>query len=174
MSKTDSYRPFAVIRNAINKLESQGLLELTGDKDQIVELITQDLGKAGILREYINTSCPYPTNIHHTLEEFITEMGRVIFIHRMKFDVNQGLFTLDLKFDPESEYIDKTLTFRDVQDFSETLDDDEEITTDYVDSIIGLDQYSARYVLKTDVREIIFSSLATPEISLVKNSMRTR
>jgi hypothetical protein len=163
MSKLDGYKPFSVVKNTINKLELQGLIELTGEKDQIVERVTQDLIQAGVLREYINTDRPYPTNIHNTLEEFITEGGRVIFIRRMNFDANQGLLTLDLQFDPDCDRIDKTLVFRDVQDFEETLDE-EDWTVDDIDSIIGLDQYSTRYVLTTEVREIVFSSEVTPEI----------
>jgi hypothetical protein len=163
MSKFDGYKPFSVLKNTINKLESQGLIELTGEKDRIVELVTQDLIQAGVLREYINTGRLYPTSIHNTLEEFITEGGRVIFIRRMSFDANQGLFTLDLQFDPDCDRIDKTLIFKNVQDFEETLDE-ENWTAGDIDSIIGLDQYSTRYVLKTEVREIIFSSEVTPEI----------
>ena len=163
MSELEGYKPFVAVKVAINMLESQGLLKLLGDKNQIVELVTQELIQAGVLREYININRSYPTNIHNTLEEFITEGGRVIFLHKMEFDANQGLFTLDLKFDPESDRIDKTLIFRDVQDFEETVDE-EDCTTDFVDSIIGLEQYSTRYVLKTEVREIVFSSLITPEI----------
>lgn len=101
------------------------------------------------------------------LEELITECGRVVYIARMQFDADQRLFTLDLKFDPESYLADKTLVFRDVQDFKQTVNEDEDIT-DYMDSIIGLEQDSTRYVLTTDVREITFSSLITPQISPVE------
>jgi hypothetical protein len=167
MSKLDGYKPFVVIKNAVNKLESQGLINLVGEKNQIVEIVTQELIQAGVLREYINAGRPYPTNIHSTLEEFITEGGRVIFIRNMNFEANQGLFTLDLQFDPNFDHIDKTLIFRDVQDFEETLDE-EGWADDDIDSIIGLDQYSTRYVLKTEVREIVFSSATTPEILLVE------
>ena len=162
MSKFDGYKPFVVIKNVVNRLESQGLINLTGKKNHIVELVTQELIQAGVLREYIIIDRPYPTNIHNTLEEFITEGGRVIFIRNMSFDANQGSFTLDLQFDPNSDCIDKILVFRGVRDFEETLD--EEDWDDDIDSIIGLDQYSTRYVLKTEVREIIFSSAMTPEI----------
>jgi hypothetical protein len=71
--------------------------------------------------------------------------------------------TLDLKLDPNSDFIDKTIIFRGVQDFEETLDQ-EDWTADDIDSVIGLDQYSTRYVLRTEVREIIFSSSIVPEI----------
>jgi hypothetical protein len=104
---------------------------------------------------------------HKALEELITDSGKVLYIARMKFDSNQRLFALDLKFDPESDPVDKTLVFHDVQDFEETVNGDED-TTDYMDSIIGLEQDSTRYVLTTDIREITFSSLITPEISPVK------
>lgn len=163
MSKLDGYKPFTVVKNAINKLEVQGNLKLTGDKNQTVELITQELIQAGVLNEYINIDRPYPKNIHNTLEEFITEGGKVIFIHKMEFDAKQGLFTLELKFNPEADRIDKTLIFQSVQDFEEIVDE-EDYTRDYIDSIIGLDQYSTKYVLKTEVREIVFSSFVAPEI----------
>jgi hypothetical protein len=88
MSKLVGYKPFTVVRNTINRLEAQGLLQLAGEKDQIVEMITQDLIQAGVLREYINTDRPYPSNVHNTLEEFVTEGGRVIFIHSMNFDMH--------------------------------------------------------------------------------------
>lgn len=163
MSKFDGYKPFVTIKNALNKLESRGLINLAVEKNQIVELFTQELVQAGVLREYINIGRSYPTNIHNTLEEFITEGGRVIFIRNMNFDGHQGLFTLDLQFDPNSDRTDKTLIFRDVQDFEETLHE-EDIDNDYVDSIIGLDQYSTKYILTTEAREIIFSSAMIPEI----------
>jgi hypothetical protein len=104
---------------------------------------------------------------HKALEEIITDSGRMVYIARMEFDSDQRLFTLDLKFDPESDLVDKTLVFHDVQDFEETVSEDED-TTDYMDSIIGLEQDSTHYVLTTDIREITFSSLITPEISPVK------
>jgi hypothetical protein len=103
---------------------------------------------------------------HQTLEEIITEGGRVVYIARIELDANQKLFTLDLRFDPESDLVDKILVFHDVQDFEEIFNEDED-TTDYMDSIIGLEQDSSRYVLTTDVREITFSSLMAPEISSV-------
>lgn len=158
-----------VIKNAVNRLESQGLINLAGEKNQFVELVTQELIQAGVLREYINIDLPYPTNIHNTLEKFITEGGRVIFIRNMNFDANQGLFTLHLQFDPNSDCFDKTLIFRGVQDFEETLDGEDWDDND-IDSIIGLDQYSTRYVLKTEVREIIFSSEMTPEILPIESN----
>jgi hypothetical protein len=167
MSKFDGYKPFMVVKNAVNRLESQELIRLIGEKDQIVELITQELIQAGVLKEYINTGRRYPTNIHNTLEESITEGGRVTFIHKMNFDANQGSFTLELQFDPDSDHIDKTLIFRGVQDFEETLDE-EDSAADSIDSIIGLDQYSTRYVLRTEVREIIFSSAMIPEILTIE------
>jgi hypothetical protein len=86
---------------------------------------------------------------HKTLEEIIIEPGRVVYIARMDFDADQRLFTLDLKFDPESDLVNKTLVFHDVQDFEETVSEDED-TTDYMDSIIGLDQDSNCYILTTD------------------------
>jgi hypothetical protein len=104
---------------------------------------------------------------YSTLEEIIIEPGRVFYIARIEFDSDQRLLTLDLRFDPESNHVDKILIFHDVQDFEETVSEDED-TTDYMDSIIGLDQDSNRYVLKTDIREITFSSLITPEISPAK------
>jgi hypothetical protein len=104
---------------------------------------------------------------HPTLEEIITEPGRVLYIARIEFDSDQRLLTLDLKFDPKSDLVDKILVFRDVQDFEETVSEDED-TADYMDSIISLDQDSTRYVLTTDIREITFSSLITPEIPPVK------
>jgi hypothetical protein len=104
---------------------------------------------------------------HKALEELVTGGGRVAYIARMEFDSNQRLFTLGLRFNPESNLVDKTLVFHDVQDFAETVSEEED-TTDYMDSIIGLDQDSNRYVLTTDIREITFSSLITPEISPVK------
>jgi hypothetical protein len=103
---------------------------------------------------------------HKTLEDIITEGGRVVYIARIEFDADQKLFTLDLKFDPESDRVDKILVFHDVQDFEETVSEDED-TTDYMDSIIGLEQDLSRYILTTDIREITFSSLMAPEISSV-------
>jgi hypothetical protein len=97
MSDLDGYKPLAIIRNSIDKLESQGLL------------------------------------------------------------------TLDLQSDPESNRIDRTLVFRGVRDFQETVYKNED-TTDYLESIIGLDEYSTKYVLTTDIREIVFSSFIAPEI----------
>lgn len=67
MSELDGYKPFAIIRNSIDKLESQGLLKLIGEK----------------------------------------EGGKVNFIYRIEFDANQGLLTLDLQSDPESNRIDR-------------------------------------------------------------------
>ena len=168
MSTLDGYLPFTVVMKAINRLEFQGILNLAGDKEQVVELITQELIQAGVLKEYINIDRPYPKNIHNTLEEFITEGGQVIFIHKMEFDAKQGVFTLDLKFNPESDQINKTLIFQSVQDFEEIVDE-EDCTPDYIDSIIGLDQYSTKYVLKTEVHEIVFSSLVAPEILPLRN-----
>jgi hypothetical protein len=75
---------------------------------------------------------------------------------------------LDVRFDPESDRVDKILVFHDVQDFEETVSEDED-TTDYMDSIIGLDQASNHYVLTTDVREIIFSSSMAPEFYRVNS-----
>jgi hypothetical protein len=103
---------------------------------------------------------------HKTLEDIITEGGRVVYIAQIEFDADHKLFTLDLKFDPESDLVDKILVFHNVQGFEETVSEDED-TTDYMDSIIGLEQDLSRYVLTTDIREITFSSLMAPEISSV-------
>jgi hypothetical protein len=163
MSKFGGYRPFHVVVNAVNKLSAQGFTDLAGDQEKIAELITQELIQAGVLNEYLKIDRPYPTNIHNTLEEFISDGGRQVFIHKLDFDATQGLLTLELQFNPESDGIDKTLVFRDVQDFEDVLDSDE-YDADYLDSIIGLDQYSTKYILKTHEREISFSSVVTPEV----------
>jgi hypothetical protein len=167
MSKFYGYKTFQVISNVINQLDFQGFLQIVGEKEKIAELITQELIQAGVFREYINSECPYPQNIHNTLEEFITEGGRAIYIHRMEFDENKGSFTLDLQFDPESFQIDKTLVFQGIQDFEETIEEEED-AINYVDLVIGLDQYSTKYVLKTVAREITFTSLIIPEVLPIK------
>jgi hypothetical protein len=167
MSNFDKYRPFEVVVNAVNKLNVQGFTDLTGDKDKIAELITQELIQAGVLNEYLKTDRPYPTNIHNTLEELISDGGHQVFIHKLNFDINQDLLTLDLQFNPESDDIDKTLIFHGVQDFEDVLDIDE-YDANCLDAIIGLDQYSTKYVLKTHEREISFSSMIAPEILLLR------
>jgi hypothetical protein len=48
---------------------------------------------------------------HKALEELITDGGRVVYTARMEFDSNQRLFAIDLKFDPESDRVDKILVF---------------------------------------------------------------
>jgi hypothetical protein len=150
MSRFDGYMPFLVIENALNKLVASGLLELNGEKEQISELLTQELVQAGVLNEYIKMDRPYPTNRHNTLEEFITEGGRGIFIANMEFDAEQCLFKIDLQFHPDSKHFDKTVIFRGVQSFEEVFDGDEdEDSPDYLDSLVGLDQYSTKYLLRT-------------------------
>lgn len=167
MSRFDGYRPFDVVVNAVKKLNAQGFTNLADDRDKITELITQELIQAGVFNEYLKIDRPHPTNLHNTLEEFVSEGGRQVFISKLYFDDGQGLLTLDLQFDPDSNCIDKTLIFRNIQDFKEVLDNDEH-DPDYLDTIVGLDQYSTKYILRTYEREISFSSIVTPEILQIK------
>lgn len=167
MSRLNRHEVYILVSNIINRLEIEGFLKVIGTRDQVAEMVTKELIQSGVLREFLNLDRLHLTNMHRTLEEVITEGGKVMFIHRMEFDKKQGLFTLDLKFNPESDYIDKTILFQGVQEFKETVDEEED-TTHYLDSIIGLDQYSTKYVLRTEVREIMFSSIIPPEVFLTK------
>ena len=89
---------------------------------------------------------------------------------------NQGIFAfgrhLIIKFlkDPEENRVDRILTFSAIEDFSEEEFEDEDVEAgvNVIDSLVGLDEYpetgSVRYVVHTDLREIIFRTKEKPKI----------
>jgi hypothetical protein len=88
----------------------------------------------------------------------------VAYLASIEFDTERRTFVAKLTFSPESAAIDKTIIFKDVWQFNDIFDDPEEYKEDWIEQIIGLDEWSTMYVLKTDLREIIFYTEAIPEI----------
>ena len=71
----------------------------------------------------------------------------------------------------EPSPIQRVLTFSNVEEFSIELnwdEDDEEVESNVIDSLIGLDEYSenekVRYVVRTGVREMVFYSKESPQL----------
>jgi hypothetical protein len=107
-----------------------------------------------------------------TLEEQITR-GRVSCISSIEHDVAQRRIIIKFLKDPEENHVDRILTFSGVEDFSEEVFEDEDVDAgiNVIDSLIGLDEYPeaecVRYVVHTELREMIFRTKEKPQIEVV-------
>ena len=103
------------------------------------------------------------------LEEKITR-GLVSYISSIEHDLDRRRITIKFLEDPEGNYIDRILTFSGIEDFSEEEFEDEDVEAgiNVIDSLIGLDEYpeseSVRYVVHTELREMIFRTKEKPQI----------
>ena len=103
------------------------------------------------------------------LEEKITR-GLVSYIRSIEHNPAQRCITVKFLRDPEENQIDRILTFTGVEDFSEEEFEDEDVAAgiEVIDSLIGLDEYpeqeSVRYVVHTELREMVFRTQEKPQI----------
>lgn len=99
------------------------------------------------------------------LEEKVTK-GFVVYIHSIVYDdVDKNLVINFIK-DPATDLsVIRTLTFSEIENFSEEIDD-EDFDEDCLDSLIGLQEYplgnGVRYVIRTEQREMIFATSIKP------------
>jgi hypothetical protein len=77
----------------------------------------------------------------------------------------------------EPSPVKRILTFSNIEEFSDELnwdEDDEKVASEIIDSLIGLDEYPenerVRYVVQTEVREMIFYSKVSPQIKDVQSA----
>jgi hypothetical protein len=104
-----------------------------------------------------------------SLEEMVTR-GRISYISRIVHDLAQRRVTINFLKDPEENQINRILTFSDVEDFSEEEFEDEDVKNgiEVIESLIGLDEYTenetVRNVVRTELREMIFSTREKPQI----------
>jgi hypothetical protein len=77
----------------------------------------------------------------------------------------------------EPSPVKRLLTFSNIEEFSDELnwdDDNEVVESKVIDSLIGLDEYpeneKVRYVVHTEVREMIFYSKESPQIKDVQSA----
>jgi len=107
-----------------------------------------------------------------TLEQRITR-GRVSYISNIEHDMTQRRITIKFLKDPNENHIDQILTFSGVEDFSEEEFEDEDVKVgiEVIDQLIGLAEYPeeeyVRYVVHTDLREIIFRTNENSQIEAV-------
>ncbi len=109
-----------------------------------------------------------------TLEEKVTR-GFCVYISSIDYAPIEQRLTIRFLGDPESSAVVRTLTFSGVEDFSEETfgDEDVEAGIHVTDSLIGLDEYpeedSVRYVVHTEVREMIFRTKENPKVEDVRS-----
>ncbi len=102
-----------------------------------------------------------------TLEQRATK-DFIIYIHSIEHDVvNKYLVIKFLKNPVDEPSVARILTFLNIQDFSEEIDD-EDFDENCLDSLIGIQEYpeatGVRYVIRTEQREIIFFTETEPKI----------
>ena len=108
-----------------------------------------------------------------TLEEKVTR-GRATYISRIEYESQSQTLVVALVDDPEkSEMPNRTLTFSKVQSYSESAHED--VSEDYLESLLGLDERSigsnlVAYLIATDAREVSFDSAEVPIIEDVVSS----
>ncbi len=106
------------------------------------------------------------------LEERITK-GRVSYIGSIEYKPAERRLIIKFLKNPEQNQIDRILTFSGIEDFSEEEFEDEDVEAgnEVKDSLIGLDEYSenemAKYVVHTELREMIFRTKENPLIEVV-------
>jgi hypothetical protein len=110
------------------------------------------------------------------LEKRVTE-GRFFYIRRIDHDSAGGRLIIEfIKAPEELSPAARTLTFTGIEDFSEEVDGEEiaeaEAEGGMIDSLIGLDEYpekvAVKYVVYTEVREMIFRTKETPRVEDVQ------
>lgn len=105
------------------------------------------------------------------LEDRVT-CGGVIYIDNIDYDsIDQRLTVRFLKDPHEQSVLARILTFTKVQNFSVEVIDDE----DYLDSLLGLSEMGKEYILRTEQRELAFSTEDVPQIQdLIKKKKEKR
>ena len=107
-----------------------------------------------------------------TLEERVTK-DFIIYIHSIQYDIVDRCLVIKFLKSPEEEpSIARILTFFNIQDFSEEIDE-KDFDEDCLDSLIGIQEYpqktGVRYVVRTEQREMIFFTEVEPQVQEWQN-----
>jgi hypothetical protein len=102
----------------------------------------------------------------NSLEERVTQ-GLATYIAHIKHDAANNSLEILLVNNPEDQVIDRILSFKGVEDFSEEIY--EAMQPGELESLIGLDEHNdaKTYVIHTDARELIFVTNREPTIEPV-------
>jgi hypothetical protein len=172
--KQRNSKAWNVIEKALLKLKSDGRIEVHAPLDTITEFLTREIIESGLMREFILLDKPVPTHLVNDLEAVVTEGGFTRYVSKIEFNPSEGKLQLQFQQNPERDgRIVQVLTFKDVQNFTESVDElDGDSLDDNLEVLIGLDEYVSKYVIRTDCRELIFNSDKPPELEILFLSRR--